>query len=336
MKKSLLKKTLGVMLGSVICISMLAGCGGGEKKAEKPASKFPEKAITVVVPWNPGGTNDLMARALQPVFKSKFKADLVVKNSPGGGSAVGITEVIKARPDGYTVGLASSSYLALLAQGKAETGVDKITNICLVAEEPIVLVVKEGGKFADAKAFLAAAKSNPGKISIGVPGAKNINEAYATILGKAASTQFNFMPFTGGSRVITEILGDHVDAGVLKPSEILTQVKAKKLRPIGIFNNDGLKELGDVPTFKSLGYDVFTYGNLRQVSFLMGPDGIKAEEKDKLVKMFKEAIESEEFKKFAAQSGMQVKTTSGDELKKDLTDISKSLDKVSKEIWTKK
>ena len=87
MKKSLLKKTLGVMLGSVICISMLAGCGGGDKKAEKPASKFPEKAITVVVPWNPGGTNDLMARALQPVFKSKFKADLVVKNSPGGGSA---------------------------------------------------------------------------------------------------------------------------------------------------------------------------------------------------------------------------------------------------------
>ena len=73
--------------------------------------EFPSKEITVVVPWNPGGTNDLMARALQPVFKEKFNVELVVKNSAGGGSAVGITEVLTSKPDGYTVGLASSSFL---------------------------------------------------------------------------------------------------------------------------------------------------------------------------------------------------------------------------------
>jgi tripartite-type tricarboxylate transporter receptor subunit TctC len=219
---------------------------------------------------------------------------------------------------------------------KAKIGVDKITNICLASEEPIVLVVKTGGKYKDVKAFIEAAKANEGDVSIGVPGAMNINEAYATILGKSAGVNFKFMPFSGGSRVITEILGDHVDSGVLKPSEIIDQVKAGKLTAIGIFNNDGLKELAGVPTFKSLGYDVFTYGNLRQVSFIMAPDKLGADEKASLEKMFKEAIESPEYQKFASASGMVAKPIVGHELQTTLVDISKSLDKVSKEIWTKK
>ena len=110
------------VLSVVLAAGLLTGCAGGKKE-------FPNKEITVVVPWNPGGTNDLMARALQPVFKEKFNVELVVKNSPGGGSAVGITEVLTAKPDGYTVGLASSSFLALVAQGKAEADLDKVENI---------------------------------------------------------------------------------------------------------------------------------------------------------------------------------------------------------------
>ena len=202
------------VLSVVLAAGLLTGCAGGKKE-------FPNKEITVVVPWNPGGTNDLMARALQPVFKEKFNVELVVKNSPGGGSAVGITEVLTAKPDGYTVGLASSSFLALVAQGKAEADLDKVENICLVAEEPVVLVAKSGGKYADAQSLIDAAKANPGEISVGIPGSNNVNQAYATLLGQAAGTDFLFMPFDGGSRVITEILGGHVDAGVLKPSEVI-------------------------------------------------------------------------------------------------------------------
>ena len=97
------KAVLG-MLGIAMAAAMTTGCAGGKE--------FPAKEITVVVPWNPGGTNDLMARALQPVFKDKFGVELVVKNSAGGGSAVGITEVLTSKADGYTVGLASSSFLA--------------------------------------------------------------------------------------------------------------------------------------------------------------------------------------------------------------------------------
>lgn len=323
MKKRLWSGILTVMVAA----SALTGCAGAKKE-------FPSKEITLVVPWNPGGTNDLMARALQPVFKSKYHVDLVVKNSAGGGSAVGITEVLTSKSDGYTVGLASSSFLALAAQGKVEVDLDKIENICLVAEEPIVLVTKKGGKYADAQAFIEDAKNKKGEVSIGVPGSNNVNQAYATLLGEAADCEFMFMPFDGGSRVITEVLGGHVDAGVLKPSEIVSQVKSGDLAVLGVFNKDGLDTMPDVPTFESMGYDVFTLGQLRQASYIMAPEGLKAENKTKLASMFKESLESDEFKAFAAESGLVSQPITDAELDTYISDVYDGLEKASKEIWT--
>lgn len=320
-------RVLSCVLSVMLAAGALTGCAGGKKE-------FPSKEITIVVPWNPGGTNDLMARALQPVFKEKFNVELVVKNSPGGGSAVGITEVLTAKPDGYTVGLASSSFLALVAQGKAEADLEKVENICLVAEEPVVLVAKSGGKYADAQTFIEAAKANPGEVSMGIPGSNNVNQAYATLLGQAADTDFLFMPFDGGSRVITEIMGGHVDAGVLKPSEVIAQVKSGDLAILGVFNRDGLSVMPEVPTFESLGYDVFTLGQIRQASYIMAPAGVKAEDKEKLASMFKEALESDAFKAFAAESGLVSEPITGSELDQYLTDVYAGLEKASAEIWS--
>lgn len=318
------KQLLALAVGMALVLSMATGC-------EKKSKEFPQKEITVVVPWSPGGTNDLMARALQPVFKEKFNVDLVVKNTEGGGSAVGINEVLTAKNDGYTVGLASSSFLALVTQGREEADVEKITNICSVSEEPIVLAVKAGGKFEKAEDFLAQAKT--GQVSIGVPGSNNVNQAYAMLLGKAAEADFLFMPFDGGSRVITEILGDHVDSGVLKPSEVISQVNAGELKVIGVFNKDGITTMPDVPTFESLGYDVFTLGEIKQASYIMAPEGVDEQVKEKLASMFKEAVESEEFKSFAGESGMISQPLTGKELDTYVGDIYKALDNAGKELF---
>ncbi|MGN0305873.1 MAG: tripartite tricarboxylate transporter substrate binding protein [Lachnospiraceae bacterium] len=319
-------KILCGILGIAMAAVLTTGCA-------KAKDEFPKKEITLVVPWNPGGTNDLMARALQPVFKEKFNAERVVKNSAGGGSAVGITEVLTSKADGYTVGLASSSFLALVAQGKAEADLDKVENICLVAEEPIVLVAKNGGRFEDAQSFIDEAKAAPGMISVGVPGSNNVNQAYATLLGQAANTEFLFMPFDGGARVITEILGGHVDAGVLKPSEVISQVKSGDLVILGVFNQDGLPIMPEVPTFETLGYDVFSLGVLKQVSYIMAPAGLDDAVKEKLASMFKEALESDDFKTFADESGLVSQPITGEELNTCIGDIYKGLENASREIW---
>ncbi|MCD7909415.1 MAG: tripartite tricarboxylate transporter substrate binding protein [Clostridium sp.] len=321
--KRILALFLAAAVASSVCVS------------EADAGEFPARSITIIVPWSPGGTNDLMARAMQPTFKEKFGVDLVVKNSPGGASAVGITEVLTARNDGYTVGLASSSFLILVAQGRMQADPKAVENLVLVAAEPVVLVTKANGKYANAQDFLAAAKANPGKVSIGIPGANTVNQAYSVLLGRAADTEFNFIAFDGGSRVIADVIGGHIDAGALKPSEIVTQVKAGELVVIGVCNKEGLAAMPEVPTFESLGYDVFTLGNITQASYVIAPQGVKTDVKTKLASMFKEAIASDTFTKFATERGIIATANNGYELDTYIDEVYAGIVKASESIFTK-
>ena len=299
------------------------------------ATDYPDKEITIIVPWNPGGTNDLMARAMQPVFKKMYNVDLVVKNVPGGGSAVGILEAQNARPDGYTLGLATSSYIALVAQGRVSAPLDSAANLMCVAEEPVCMVVKSNGKYSSAQEVINAAKAAPGKVSVGIPGSNNVNQAYATLLQEKIGTQFNFIAFDGGSRVIAEIIGGHIDCGILKPSETMAQIKAGELKIVGVFNKDGIPLLPEVPTFASLGYDVFRLGNIQQMAYLMGPKKIAPEIQAKIVEMFTAVISSEDYQKLADSVGIVVHPVSGAAFTKYFNEVSAGLEKASKDIFTK-
>lgn len=316
----------------VLLIAMTFVFANGQ--TEGTASNYPTKEITLIIPWNPGGTNDLMARAMQPVFKSMYNVDLVVKNVPGGGSAVGILEAISSKPDGYTLGLATSSFLALIAQDMVDTTLDASTNIMSIAEEPIVLVVKNGGKYNDAKQLIEAIASNPGKISCGIPGTNNVNQAYATLLQEEVGSTFNFMPFDGGSRVVAELIGGHIDCGVLKPSETLTQVKAGELKIVGVFNKDGISILPEVPTFESLGYDVFRLGNIQQTAYLMGPKGLSDDVVAKIIEMFTNVTGSNEYKEFCDSVGIQLNVQSGPDFVAYINEVYSGLEKASAEIFT--
>lgn len=300
------------------------------------ATDFPKKEITIIVPWNAGGTNDMMARGLQPIFMEMFGVNLVVQNSPGGGSAVGITEAMTARPDGYTLGLASSSFLALVAQGNVGANLDALTNIALVAEEPIILVAKaNNGKFANGAEMIELAKQAPESISIGIPGSNNVNQAYATLLGRAASTEFLFVPFDGGSRVVSELIGGNIDCGALKPSEVLAQIQAGELIPLCVFNEDGLSLLPEVPTANELGYDVFTLGKIRHIGYLMAAPGVDPAIVEKLADMFKQAMESEAFQNYANELGFVSQPIVGDELDAYIAEVYSGLTKASEEIFMK-
>jgi tripartite-type tricarboxylate transporter receptor subunit TctC len=343
-----MKRLLCIALSVLLCAALLAGCTtpntppSTSREPSAPAAPntsasettFPTKEITIVVPWNPGGTNDLMARAMQPAFKELYNVDLVVKNSPGGSSAVGITEVLTSKNDGYTVGLASSSFLILVAQGRMEADLASVENLSLVAAEPVVIVAKAGGKYENAQQFLEAAKASSGQVSIGIPGANTVNQAYSVLLGQAAEAQFNFVPFDGGSRVIADVIGGHIDAGALKPSEVINQVRSGELVVLGICSKEPLSALPEAPTFASMGYDLFTLGDITQASYVMAPAGLDPQVKDKLAEMFQAAIHSENFQTFASESGMVPDPITGSELDTYLDNVFAGLQNASREIFT--
>ena len=336
-----MKRLLCIALSVLLCAALLAGCttpntppSTSREPSAPAAPNTSASEITIVVPWNPGGTNDLMARAMQPAFKELYNVDLVVKNSPGGSSAVGITEVLTSKNDGYTVGLASSSFLILVAQGRMEADLTSVENLSLVAAEPVVIVAKAGGKYENAQQFLEAAKASSGQVSIGIPGANTVNQAYSVLLGQAAEAQFNFVPFDGGSRVIADVIGGHIDAGALKPSEVINQVRSGELVVLGICSKEPLSALPEAPTFASMGYDLFTLGDITQASYVMAPAGLDPQVKDKLAEMFQAAIHSENFQTFASESGMVPDPITGSELDTYLDNVFAGLQNASREIFT--
>ena len=318
-------KKLG--LGIVLALTPLVGWSA--------AKSFPEKDIQFVIPWNAGGSNDIAARLLQKIIAEQAGTTVIVENLPGATGSIGMTKVARAKPDGYMVAMGTSSTLAQIAQKLTDLKNDQFTPIARVSVDPLMLLVSTNNQAKDLKTFLQYIKSHPGKTSIGTPGTNNLNHIFAEMTAKAAGASYINVPYTGGAKVILDLAGGQIDAAVLKPSESKGQIDAGKVRPLAIFANGRLSIMPEVPTFKELGYDVFPYGPLLQMAYVVAPAGIPADAKAGLIKTFSNAINSPEFKKFADQNGVVISPSTGDDLKKEIDNVQSTLNVVGEKVFTK-
>ncbi len=293
---------------------------------------YPDKDIRIVVPWNPGGSNDIAARALADILMKKG-VRVIVENVPGATGSIGMQRVANAAPDGYTVGMGTSSTLALIAQRLTSLRSEQFAPIARVTSDPLTLLVHANSPSGTLDAFLAQIKKNPGAVSVGTPGSNNLNHIFAVMAGRVAGSEVNVIPYTGGSRVIADLAGKQIDAAVLKPGESKAQIDGGLVKPIGVFANERLKVLPDVPTFKERGYDVFPYGPLVQMAYLVAPAKVPADVLAKLTKLFQEAIQSSEFKAVAAQGGAIVDDLTGAALAAEINAVEKSLAVVAKQVF---
>lgn len=286
---------------------------------------FPTREIRLVVPWGPGGATDIMARQLQPIFKERFGVTLAIINVAGGNSVVGMTEVATARPDGYTVGVASSTILALIAQGQVGWDVDRFTNLALLSEDPLLLLVRASAPWRDLRSFMEYVKQHPGEVRVGTSGSRNVNHGLAVLAAESVGSTIRHVPFDSGAVTVAALMGGHIDAAVLKPNETMSQLRSGEVRALGVFRSQRLSVLPDVPTFAEMGYDVFAKGEVAQISFLVAPAGIPADVRTRLIEMFDEAIQSPQFQAFAAQQGFVAPSVTGAELDGYVTDLMKGL-----------
>lgn len=297
------------------------------------AAEFPSKEIRLVVPWNAGGSNDIAARQLSSILAEEG-IRLIVDNVPGATGSIGMAKVAAAEPDGYTIGMGTSSTLALIAQGLTPLKNEQFAPIARVTLDPLVLLVPTGAPYGkDMETFLDHVKKNPGKVSIGTPGNNNLNHIFALMTGRAAGTEVIAVPYTGGSKVITDLAGKQIQAAVLKPSESKGQIDAGLVKPIGVFGNERLKNLPDVPTFKEKGYDVFPYGPLVQMAYLVAPAGTPAPVMDKLTQIFRKAIQSPKFRQPTEAAGAVVDDLTGAALGREIANVQKSLNEVGKKVF---
>ena len=315
-------------LAALAAVVSVVGLSSGEARAE-----YPEREIRWIIPWNPGGSNDIMARFLQPLLeKEGFKT--VIENVPGGTGAIGMGQVATAQPDGYTIGNGTSSTLAIIAQGKAPLQNDQFTHIIRLSVDPLMLVVAGDSEYDTLEAFLQHMKDKPGEVTIGTPGTGNLNHIFAAMTARGADVEYRHVPYPGGSRVVAELMGGQVEAGVLKPSETMEQIKAGDLKAIGVFADERLDVLPDVPTFADAGIDVFPYGPVVQMGYIEAPAGLDPEVRAALTEAFETAITSPEFTKFAAENGFTISPISGDELDTEVNGVAGAIAEVAGQVFT--
>jgi tripartite-type tricarboxylate transporter receptor subunit TctC len=302
--------------------------------ASHAQSVYPQRDITFIVPWNAGGSNDVAARALDPILREQG-IKIVIENVVGATGIIGMRRVASAAPDGYTLGMGTSSTLALIAQNKAPLKNADFTHIARVSTDPLMLLVSSKAPQKSLQDFIGYMKGNPDKVTIGTPGNYNLNHIFASMTARAAGVNFVNVPYTGGSKVVADLLGQHVDSGVLKPSETLGQIQEDLLKPLGVFANDRLEMFPDVPTFKDNGYDVFPYGPVVQMAYVVAPANLPADVRTRLIAVFRAAILDPRFKKFAKKNAFLVDDMTGDALTKEVDNVAAALGAVAAQVFPK-
>ncbi|MEO7762658.1 MAG: tripartite tricarboxylate transporter substrate binding protein [Casimicrobiaceae bacterium] len=241
----------GVALTS--CVLMLA-CGAN---AQEP---FPSKTITMIVPFPPGGVADLTGRPTAIAMERLLGQKIVVENKAGAGGGVGMAQVAKAKPDGYTIMMALSSISVipeadkLLGRAPMYT-LDQLAPIALISADPTILVVRADSPWKNLADFIADARKRPDAISYSSSGIYGTLHVAMAMLADVAGITLHHVPYTGAGPAITALLGGHVDALATGPGTVIQHIKAGKLRALASWGDKRLEALPDLPTMKELGYN---------------------------------------------------------------------------------
>ena len=253
------------------------------------AQTYPDKPITVIVPFGPGGTTDLMARVLQAEFEKAIGTSLIITNKAGAGGAIAMAEVARANADGYTVAMTTIGPQVLQPTLKKLTyQADGFDYICGTYDVPLMLMVTQDSPFKTLADVINYAKQNPGKLNYGSSGQGTALHISMAAMLKRAGIEGLHVPYKSSGEMATGLLGKHIMMFVETPA-VATQYQ---LRPVAILAEKRLDTHANVPTVIEGGIDVrgTVWGGL------VAPKGLSADVRTKLQTACAKATASEGYK----------------------------------------
>jgi tripartite-type tricarboxylate transporter receptor subunit TctC len=219
------------------------------------AQDFPTRPIRLIVPFPPGGPNDIIARVVGKRMSELLKQPVLIDNRGGQGGVLGTDAVAKAAPDGYTIAIASAGALAI-SPSMEKVPYDTLKNlqpITLVAKVPEMLVVATSVLAKDMKELIALAKSQPGKLNFASSGPGSLPHLAGELLKLTAHIDIVHVPYRGAAPAVNDLLGQQVQMVFLDLPVLLPQVKAGMLRPIAIGSPERAPTAMEVPTTTEVG-----------------------------------------------------------------------------------
>lgn len=308
--------------------TFLTTSGALAASAALPAyAAYPERAVTYIIPFAPGGESDVAARFQQVVWRKKWGQELIVVSKPGAGGALAWSGLNREPADGYTIMSTNLPHIVLQPlEGQVQYKTEDISNIHFYHYTPDAIVVRSESPFRTYEDIVKVAKAKPGDVSFAGSGTNSANHLAAERFNSVAGVQSTYVPFKGTGDLVASLLGGHVAAAM---SYITLAIAQKgKTRVLAVATEKRVAQFPDAPTFRELGID-WVDGAYRGVAV---PKATPVDLQKQLSGMFSEINRDEEFKKKMLDGGFELVDITLDKMPAFMQERAKAYTEVAKRM----
>ncbi|MBA3324113.1 MAG: tripartite tricarboxylate transporter substrate binding protein [Rhodobacteraceae bacterium] len=296
------------------------------------AQGYPDRPITLIVPWGAGGGTDSTARIVGSLLEQELGQPINVVNRTGGSGVVGHSAIAEADPDGYTLGIATVEIGMMHWQGLTDLTWENYTPLALVNFDPASVNVREDAPWADLPALIEDVKANPGTLTASGTGQGGIwHLAIMGLLSKLDidPTSVRWVPSEGAAPGLQELVAGGVDIVPCSIPEARSLIDAGRVRSLAVMSSARNEAFPDVPSAEEVGGAAWEIGAWRGI---VGPKDLPEDVTARLISALETVYNSEEYADFMANQGFGRQWASGDEFATFMQDSNESLGAVMKEV----
>ncbi len=273
--------------------ALAAGLAAAPLAAPRAQGSFPERAISMIVAYPPGGGTDVAARLLAKVMERDLGQSVVVVNRAGAGGEIGFAEIARARPDGHTIGFINTPPIMTIPieRPNARFKLEDFAPIANIVDDPGAVWVRPASPFRGVADLVAAAKQRPGEISYGTSGIGSDDHLAMLALERLTGTKFLHVPFAGGAPVRMASVAGQIDLAVVNIGEGISDARQGLLRSLGVMGPARWEGAPEVPTFREQGFDLVE----SSMRGLAAPAGVPRPILDRLAASAQRSMQDPEF-----------------------------------------
>jgi tripartite-type tricarboxylate transporter receptor subunit TctC len=303
-----------------LTLAMAALCLAALAPTAVQAQSWPSRPVTMIVPFPPGGTADVLARSTAKELGDKLGQQFVIDNRGGASGNVGGTAAAKATPDGYTILFSTPGPILLnklMTKNMSYDPERDLRPIVAIAKSPQFFVTSSAAPAKDVQALTAYARANPGKLNVGSPGIGTTSHIALELWLNTAGIKMTHVPYRGGGPLTNDLLGGQVEIGAGLVPTFLSQVNAGMLHALAVTSPKRSPLLPDVPTMQEAGFPGF---EATAWYVLAAPTGTPADVIQKINAVMNEFLQSEKGRQLLVQLDMQAAGGTPEDARTFLTD----------------